>query len=57
MTPIALSLTPEQALVLLGLLASNRMASEPSSEQRLLQQVEEQLVRHLLETVEPKNAA
>lgn len=57
MTPIALSLTPDQAVVLLGLLASSRTASEPRSEQRLLQQIEQQLERLLLETVEPGNIA
>lgn len=52
-TPITLSLTPEQAVVLLGLLASNRMVSESSSEQRLLQNVEQELEKLLLETLEP----
>lgn len=57
MTPIALTLTPDQAVVLLGLLASSRMTSEPRSEQRLLQQIEQQVERLLLETVEPANVA
>lgn len=57
MTPIDLSLTPDQAVVLLGLLASNRMASEPSSEQRLLHEIEQQLERQLLETQRPEKAA
>ena len=48
MSPIALSLTSEQAVVLLGLLASNRLASPPSAEQRLLSEIEQQLERELL---------
>lgn len=57
MTPIPLSLTPDQAIVLLGLLASSRMASQPSSELRLLQGIEQQLERLLLKTLEPEHAA
>ena len=57
MSPIPLSLTPEQAVVLLGLLASNRVASEPSSEQRALQAIEQQLERRLLEPLDSESAA
>jgi hypothetical protein len=56
MTPIELSLTPDQAVVLLGLLASSRMTSEPSWEQRLLQEIEQQVEHQLLDTVEPETA-
>lgn len=52
MQSIPLTLTPEQAVVLLGLLASSRMNSEPSSEQRLLQEIEQQLERQLLKPAE-----
>lgn len=53
MQPIALPLTSEQAVVLLGLLASNRLASPPSSEQRALGEIEQALERQLLEQLQP----
>lgn len=53
MTPISLTLTAEQSVVLLGLLASNRLASEPSSEQRVLGEIEQALERQLLEQLQP----
>jgi hypothetical protein len=57
MQPIPLSLTPDQAVVLLGLLASSRLTSEHTSEQRLLWEIEAQLERQVLEHMQPDKAA
>ena len=56
MQSVVLSLTSEQAVVLLGLLASNRLASQPSSEQRVLHEIEHQLERELLSAPPPSES-
>jgi hypothetical protein len=57
MRTIPLTLTPEQAVVLLGLLASSRLTSEASSELRVLQEIEQQLERELLAPPPPSESA
>jgi hypothetical protein len=57
MRTIPLTLTPEQAVVLLGLLASSRLTSEASSELRVLQQIEQELERELLALPPPSESS